>query len=267
VGLNGLPGLEGLGVAVLLVLLLPLKALLFFWLLTRLRLRARSAALAALALANFSEFGLIVEAIAVSAGWLDPQWLSIIAVAVALSFTAAAPLNLAADRLYARYRPWLKRWERDERLPDDAGLDLTGASITVLGMGRVGTGAYDMLREEHGETLIGVDYDEERVHQHQAEGRRVVHGDPSSAEFWSRVGEAHCDMQMVLLTLPSHRANMQSVARLRERGYTGRIAAIARFSDEQRELQEHGVTAFNIYAEAGAGFAEHVVAGAPSTSN
>ena len=47
-----------------LCLLLPLKALLFFFILLLFRLRARSCFLASLTLATYSEFGLIVAAIA-----------------------------------------------------------------------------------------------------------------------------------------------------------------------------------------------------------
>ena len=65
IGLNGLPGLEQLGIAVALVALVPLKARAFFWLMTKFRLRSRTATLSSLALANASEFGLIVGALGV----------------------------------------------------------------------------------------------------------------------------------------------------------------------------------------------------------
>ena len=64
---------------------------------------------------------------------------------------------------------------------------------------------------------------------------------------------------MVLLTLPEHTANMTAVAQLTEMKFTGSIAATAKFDDEVEELKEAGVHAvFNLYAEAGYGFAEHV---------
>ncbi|MCK6372072.1 MAG: cation:proton antiporter, partial [Gammaproteobacteria bacterium] len=59
VGLTGTPTLETLIGAGLLMLVLPLKAALFFFLLLAIGLRARSSFLAALSLASYSEFGLI----------------------------------------------------------------------------------------------------------------------------------------------------------------------------------------------------------------
>ena len=65
IGPSGAPSLQTIGIALLLVAVVPLKAALFFFLLTKFRLRARTALLSSLSLANYSEFGLIVGAISV----------------------------------------------------------------------------------------------------------------------------------------------------------------------------------------------------------
>jgi len=58
IGLSGELSWSILGGALLLVaLIVPLKTALYFWLMTRQRMRARSASLASVGLANFSEFG------------------------------------------------------------------------------------------------------------------------------------------------------------------------------------------------------------------
>jgi len=68
IGLSGLPSLADLGIAAFLIILLPIKIALFFLLLTRFRLRARTATVTSLTLANYSEFGLIVGAVGVNEG-------------------------------------------------------------------------------------------------------------------------------------------------------------------------------------------------------
>ena len=46
---------------------------------------------------------------------------------------------------------------------------------------------------------------------------------------------------------------------LRDLGYQGRVAAVVRFIEESDDLRDHGFSAFNLYAQAGAGFAAHAI--------
>ena len=62
IGMSGLPDWDALVFAIVLGVLLPLKGILFFFLLVAFRLRARTSFLAALSLTAYSEFGLIVAA-------------------------------------------------------------------------------------------------------------------------------------------------------------------------------------------------------------
>jgi predicted Kef-type K+ transport protein len=242
----------------LLVPLVLLKSMAFFALLNAFRLRARTSLLATLSLSNYSEFGLIVAAVGVSTGWLSGQWLIVLSVALALSFVAAAGLNRLGHEILSRYHLQLERWQRAERLPDDRILDIGGAKVAVIGMGGIGTGAYDLMRKSYGERVVGIDIDPVTVRNHQAEGRQVLLGDPSDVDFWDRVQEAHT-LQLVLLALPRVGTNLEILKFLRHAGFAGRIAVTAKFADEEAALLEAGAsTVFNIYSQAGAGFAEHV---------
>jgi len=257
IGLSGIPTLATLGVALLLVAVMPIKVALFFFLLTRFKLRARTALLASLNLANYSEFGLIVGAIATNNGWIGAEWLTIIAIALSLTFILAAPLNTHADRIYQRFNKTLKRFETNTRHPTDAPIDAGDAVIAVFGMGRLGTCVYDAMVERHGAVVIGVDFDHETVAYHQKAGRRVVFGDPTDPDFWARALSIS-QMRLTLLATPSQTANIAAVRQLRSKGFTGMIAATALFDDEIPDLEKAGVdAAFNLYGEAGLGFADH----------
>ncbi len=258
IGLSGHLSLEVVLISLLLVPFIFVKSALFFMLLTRFQLRARTAFLASLNLTNYSEFGLIVAAIGVSNGWLEPQWLVVIALTLSLSFIIASPLNERDDRLYAWLKPFLMRFQGARRLDDDRLLDMKQATIAIFGMGRVGTGAYDKMRQHYGDTVVGIDSDIERVIAHQKKQRNVLHGDPSDADFWEKVSQQH-RIKLVMLALPNLQANLDALQQLRAIEFAGQIAATARFPDEIAPLQKAGATAvFNIYTEAGAGFAEHV---------
>ena len=260
IGLSGVPSLAAVGVAALLVMIVPFKVALFFALLTRFKLRARTSLLGSLSLANYSEFGLIVAAVGTSKGWLGSEWLVIIAVALAMTFVIASPLNTAADALYSRYRTRLQRFETNTRHPDDQPIDPGEANIGIFGMGRLGTMAYDFLSEKYGKTVIGFDFDVEKVRKHQEVGRRVVYGDPTDPDFWTRIQtQPGRTARLVMLALPKHVANLHIAEQMHEKGYRGLLAATASFDDQVEELRQAGVhAAYNFYNEAGLGFAEHV---------
>ena len=62
-----------------------------------------------------------------------------------------------------------------------------------------------------------------------------------------------------MLAMPEHHANMYALEQMTEGDYEGYIAAVAQFPDETEGLREAGAhAAFNIYAEAGTGFAAHI---------
>ena len=260
IGLSSGLSLDAALAALLFVVLLPIKTALFFVILTRFNLRARSATLATLSLSTYSEFGLIVGAIGVANGWIGADWLAVIALALAVSFVAGSPLNAMSHKVYDGLSRWLTPWEQDERHPDDRPMDVGAARIAVFGMGRVGTGAYDEMRKIHGDVVIGVDSDPDIIALHHGAGRNVILGDATDSDFWERV-KRDGQVQMIMLTLPSLDANLEVIARLRQGGFPGRIAAVARFADEIETLEAAGAhMALDTYSQAGAGFAGHVQA-------
>ena len=263
VGLSGRLTLETVLVGAAAAPFLLLKSGLFFGLLTAFRLQARTALLASLNLGNFSEFGLIVAAIGVANGWIDTDWLIVIAIALSLSCAISAGLNAGGHRLYTRYRTVWKRLQRQGRLSDDRILDIGQAKIAIIGMGSIGTGAYDTIHRLEGGTVVGVDTDPITVVRHRATGRNVLLGDPADAEFWDRVEFAH-SLELVMLALPNLAANLAVLDQLRAAAFSGRVAATAWFQDEVGPLEKAGVsTVFNVYEEAGSGFAAHVAGQLP----
>ncbi len=259
VGMAGHPTLDAVVIGIVITPFVLLKSALFFALLSGFKLRARTALLASLNLTNYSEFGLIVAAIGVGKGWIASEWLIVLAVALSLSFALAAGLNKVAHPLYTRYRDLWRRFQSDERLSDDRLHDIEGATIAVIGMGGIGTGAYDRMRQRYGDTVVGIEIDPVTVNNQQAAGRRVISGDPGDADFWDRVQATHT-LQLVMLALPKLSTSLAVLHEIKSSGFSGEIAATAKFSDEADRLTDAGAsTVFNIYTEAGAGFATHVL--------
>jgi glutathione-regulated potassium-efflux system ancillary protein KefC len=259
IGLSGVPTLQSVAVGGLLTVGVIFKVVLFFLLLTRFKLRARTSLLASFSLADYSEFGLLVATTGFRNGWIGSEWLTILAIALSMTLVMASPLNSYVHLIYSRFSGRLKPFETKTRLPEDQPIDTGDAEIAIFGMGRIGASAYDDMRRRHGEVVIGIDFDEETVKKHLETGRKVILGDPTDYDFWAKTRQSGEKIKIALLTLPQHAANMSAVAQLTEMRFTGSIAATAKFDDEVQELKEAGAHAvFNLYAEAGYGFAEHV---------
>lgn len=259
IGLDGIPSVEIMLTALGLIGLLLFKCVLFFLLFVAFRLRARTALLGGLGLATYSEFGLIVGAVAVDAGMIGGEWLTILALALALSFAVMAPFNALGHGLYARYSRILRRWEHRRIDQEDEPVRAPAAAITIFGMGRLGQAIYARMAEEHGGDLMGVETNPDRVAALQAKGWNVVHGDATDSDFWERASRAHAGARAVLLAMPEHKANAYALQQIRAQGFAGYVAAIARYPDEVEALQNSGADfALDMFGEAGRGFAEDV---------
>jgi len=259
IGLNGQPTLGVILTALLITPFVMFKGALFFALFVKFKLRARTSLLSTISLSNYSEFGLIVIAICVANGWVESQWLTIMALSIAFSFVFSALVNKQANNLYTQNRSFWKKFQTKQRLPNDKILDIGSAQVAVIGMGSVGTGAYDQLIKKYDNHVVGVDIYPDTVLDQQKQGRHVLLGDPTDADFWDRVNQSH-QLKLVLLTLPQFSSSMAVIEQLHESKFNGKIAATAKFADEIEQLNAAGVdTVFNMYTEAGAGFAAHVV--------
>lgn len=253
IGLGGDPTWEVFQNALVLLALLPVKVILLFLVLVAIGLRARTSFLTSVSLATYSEFGLIVGKAAVDAGLLGNQWLVAGAIAVALSFVVAAPLNLHAHPLFARLARLLIRFERDKRHPDDEPVTLGSAEYFIVGMGRVGTGAYDFLRTRS-DNVVGCDSDPDKVGRHLREGRRVVYADAEDPSFWHRLNTGR--LEGILLALPDLEAKLIAARELRRAGYRGFLSATHVFPEERGPITKAGCDAtYNYFTEAGVGFA------------
>lgn len=261
VGLTGWPTEAMVWTAILIAVALPLKSGLFFLLLARSRLRVRSALLSTAALSSYSEFGLIVAAVAAARGWLPSSWAVTLALAVGFSFVLGATFNGRVLALYRRARARLARFETAERVEGEEPVDVGWARALVFGLGRVGTPAYDFVRETMGDEVVGFDVDERRVAGHAAAGRRVYVASATDADFWERLHLDRERVELVLLAMSSHDENRVAIEQLRAEGYRGTIAATALHDDEVSTLSAAGADlVFRTLADAGPAFAAQALA-------
>jgi len=257
IGLHGPPDLAGVIIALVLALLMPLKVVLFFVLMTRFKLRARTSLLGSLNLANYSEFGLIVGAVGAAKGWISSEWLVIVALALSFTFVIASSLNRIASSIYDKHGHQLRRLQSNERIPGDRPIDPGGADIVIIGMGHVGVAAYDRIRSTLGESVMAIDADHAVVGKEQEAGRNVIRGDATDPDLWQLVPLD--ELRAIVLAMQNQFENVRAAEEIRHAGFKGPITAVALFDDEVEELQAAGVgCAFAAYAGIGDALADRV---------
>jgi len=255
IGFTALPTFEMWYLAAGLLLLLPVKFALFHLVFAVFSFRARTSFLSALLLSNFSEFGLIVVSLSVDQGWLSEQSLVIIALAIAMSFVINTLLYKYAHTMFAANKTIISRFQRSSVSRLYKVEKPVGAEVIIVGMGRVGLGAYEDLEPKLDTKVWGVEVDKLRAKQFKEEGKNVVFGDADDIEFWENINLK--EIKLIMLAIPSVTEMKNILYQLQHTEYRGRIAAIARFEDERIDLINLGAdVAFNYYEEVGAGFAE-----------
>jgi glutathione-regulated potassium-efflux system ancillary protein KefC len=259
IGFSGPLSWDAVGLGLVLLLLVPVQAFVYMVLLRRSRLRRRTAVLTGLALAQHSEFALIVVAFGISGGLLDEEWLVVASVAVAASFLLSTFLNSRTSALI----PWLTRrlplLEPTDLHPEDRYVDLSDVEALVLGMGRVGAAAHRSLRDDHGLQVLGVELDPARATRMYKAGMRVIVADAEDNEFWERVAQVHT-IQVAILAMPFHGSNAIALQRLQDAGFRGKVVAVAQYDDDARSLLANGADdVLQIYDGAGTEMADRAM--------
>jgi predicted Kef-type K+ transport protein len=258
IGLTAVPTLQTFGMAVLVVVLVPVKAALFMAIFAGFKLRWRTATLASLSLATFSEFGLIVESVAADKGWLDEQWLVVLSMAIAMSFVWASIGNARNETIYAKFTRRLSAQDPKRLHPRDQPIQIGDAQAVVIGMGRVGEGAYERLSAVYGLRVLGIESNDEKVRELRERGIRVVEGDADDTDFWDKLCLTHA-VELIVLAMPHHQGNGYALDELQKRQFGGRTAAVVQHRDQIDKMRERGADAvFHVYAEAGQALADNL---------
>lgn len=254
VGMLGLPSLEALYWAALILLVLPFKAVLFFCLLALLGMPRRSAFITGATLTSYSEFTLVGGLAAHSAGLLTADYLGVLALATVLSFAINLPLNRLVLALYNRVAFLLDRVEEVGPAPAPPGFPPGPSAHLVIGLGRTGDAAYRLLRERN-LPVVGMDIDPLLAAHLTGAGWRVICADARDPAFWQQ--PLLPELESAVVALPSLSARASAVAGVRMAAPGARISVFALDADETATLKKAGADDVTLLLEdAGARLAE-----------
>ncbi|MCS7026091.1 MAG: cation:proton antiporter [Bryobacteraceae bacterium] len=202
--------------------------------------RKRTGTRVGLALAQISEFSLILGALGVSVGHLDQGAMGLITAISLVTIGVSTYLINHSERIYERLSPWLSWFERKSPFRESAS-DLTTPETKfdalVIGLGRYGSGIvrHLLLRNRK---VIGVDFDPEALAKWRAVGLPVCYGDASDPDLLDHLPVDR--ITWVVCTAPDASVSRVLLQNLRQRGFEGKIAVTCHSSDEADLLRLEG---------------------------
>jgi len=204
------------------------------------RYRKRTSFLSGLALAQISEFSLILAALGVSLGHIDADILGLITLVTLITIAVSTYVIQYSHPLYDRIRQHLGIFERQVSHPEestDRAGDPHALDVIIFGLGRYGG---DIARRLNGRgwEVLGVDFDPQVVRTLSKEGMRVRYGNADDPEFLTVLPLKHTGC--VVSTAPDRDVNLALLAALRGHGYRGRVAIRAHSAHDAKVLREAG---------------------------
>ncbi|HOP03621.1 MAG TPA: cation:proton antiporter [Tenuifilaceae bacterium] len=239
IGLLGLPSVKAVWFALIFMALLPLKSAIYYFSVKFFGLRNRTAFWSSSVLFCYSEFGLIAGASAVSAGLLSQDFLSMIALLVAASFTLLGAFSRKASDIFERYFKFISVEKPDSKQADHLPSSIGHTQFLVVGMGTCGTSTYDFLKSQ-GKSVLGIDSDPNVILEHRNQGRRVVYANALDNSFWKNC--AIFNLKGISICLPVVDEKVNAVKKIRELGFSGQIDSYCYFDDEADELRKAGIS-------------------------
>ena len=240
VGLAGLPNMEALVFSLVILALLPIKSVMFFFLLVGFKLRSRNSFMVTATLSSYSEFTLIAGVAAAAAGFIPESAIIVFALVTAASYAINAPISSGANQIWNKLEFKLLPFERDVKHPGQQVFNLGGANYLVMGMGQAGTASYEYLKER-GHRVTGMDIDPAVLEENLKARRRVVYGDTQDPELWQNIDLS--EVKAVILAVRNPEAKVQATKMMRENKYENDIYALTMRDDEHVHLREAGANA------------------------
>ena len=259
IGMDGVPGAGAFVLAAALLLLLPVRALVYAVVVRLMRMRRRTSVMTGLAMTAYSEFALIVVSVAVRQKLLGGGWTAAVSFALALSFIVSSIVNRRPAGLVRRMTGRIPHRPSSTLHPEERPLNLLGVRTVVFGMGRVGRATYNRLYADGETGVLGIDNDASKVETLAKQGYNILEADATDQEFWDRLDAVH--VTRAVLAMPEPGANVHVLEWLNRSSFEGRVIAVAAFDDEAETMRRAGVDAvINMYDGLGDALAQAVEA-------
>lgn len=214
----------------------------------RMGYRIRTSFLAGVAIAQISEFSLILLTLAMQLGHVDEEIMSLVTLVGLITIALSTYLIMYSNELYDFLDPWLRRFERNEDREEPGSAHELKAiagefDVILFGLGRYGSNIARGLRQ-NGVRVLGVDFDPDMVRQWQRQGHAACYGDANDTHFPETLPLASA--RWVISALPPPRYSMEGnlqvtlLQALNAHHYHGKVAVTAHTPSAVNALKRAG---------------------------
>ena len=192
---------------------------------------------AGIAIAQISEFSLILVALGYNVGHIDEGTVTLVTLVGIITIAASTYMIMYSDALFVRLAPFLGWFEKSHPIPDTHALKPSDVLVVgYKGIGQEFVGALNQI----GANFTLVDYDPSVVHRLKERNIPCIYGDINNGDFLDAIDAIKS--KVVITTLADHASNKLLTERLRSQNPHLIILAYAHDYRDARALYKSGAT-------------------------
>lgn len=201
--------------------------------------RKRTSFLSGLAVAQISEFSLILAAMGLALGHIDNEAMGMITLVGLITIGLSTYMIIYSHQIFEFVSPLLNIFERSDpyREAKAQQINYVRVDIIIFGLGRYGNNIALSL-EKIGRTVMGVDFDPKAVESWKKMGRLAQLGDADDPDLHELLPLSKA--KMVISTLADYNINLYLLKSLRKHEFFGRIALTQHHPENAQKLLDSG---------------------------
>ncbi len=209
------------------------------------------------ALAQISEFSLILATLALSYGYINQETVTLITLVGIITIAGSSYMILYSDKLYEKLKVFLKIFDVVRFNKKNVKHNNDGEYECVLfGYDRVGsyfTHAMDSLKAKY----VVVDFNPKSIQRLKEKNIEHRYGDAEDIEFLDELNLSKT--KLIVSTIPEHEANMIILKHYRKINSEGIIILISHDLNEAKQLYLSGASYVMVPHNLGAHHAAHMI--------
>ncbi len=201
--------------------------------------RKRTSFLAGLAVAQISEFSLILASLGLKLGHINDEAMGMITLVGLITIGLSTYMIIYSHQIFDFVAPVLGIFEKKNTYREISvkQAEIIHIDVIIFGLGRYGNNIALSLEQE-GRIVMGVDFDPKAVERWKHMGRLAQLGDAEDPDLHEILPLSRT--KLIISTLPDYNINLYLLKTLKANKYQGRIALTQHQPDYAHKLMEAG---------------------------